>query len=153
MTTHFPPDRDQSLPNMPPTSGVPVAHGHWHSTTPQVGLGAYGGSHYSTPCAHQTGCVCDLCLPRAVQGHLPMMMWTRIESFVRKTITVDLQDRQTDRRTERDRGINKTTYDRHNINYWQFVRIASSTTLPYPTLPSWWWGCTDTHTHSVGTPD
>lgn len=98
--------------------------------------------------------VCVTCVyRRAVQGHLPMMMWTRIESFVRKTITVDLQDRQTDRRTERDRGINKTTYDRHNINYWQFVRIASSTTLPYPTLPSWWWGCTDTHTHSVGTPD
>ena len=90
--------------------------------------------------------VCVTCVyHRAVQGHLPMMMWTRIESFVRKTITVDLQDRQTDRRTERDRGINKTTYDRHNINYWQFVRIASSTTLPYPAGG----GSVQTHTRTV----
>ena len=43
-----------------------------------------------------------------------MMTWTRMESLVLKTITVDLQER--DRERERETGTNEATYDRHNIN-------------------------------------
>ena len=46
-------------------------------------------------------CVCTCAYCGAQQGNLPMMTWTRMESLVLKTITVDLQER--DRERERDR--------------------------------------------------